>query len=687
MLFALSTLSCVILLSALLATIWFRHHKQERKYLVPAIVLLTLYIIIDQLLYSFPSQADIFIPLRLYTQILLCPACLLFSMAFARISSIKDFQKTDIYLFAFSLVTFLLSLFLPTSAFYYQTDFQAEPVIFLEQTSFYLYLYITVMYIISIGNFESTLRNTQHSEQWRIKIALLGFGLGFAFLMAFVSQGLLYKIIDIRNVPLRNLGVSVGILFVLYSEWKRKSNEVLISRKVVFRSVVALLAGLYFIGLGIAREGNRIFGGSFTQSVLMLLALFILLAIVAALLSQKLRRALTIWVQRNFYNEKYDYRAQWVQFSEHLSHATDYNSFIHSALMSFCETFGRIGAIYIPVDTEYPNSMGQSHYYELDKSPNVPLPDDVFLELLKAEAKPIFINNNNAQVLPPKCIISLLSMQIGLILPIHAADTPEGLLLLGQPINGKERYDNEDFELMEAMARQIGLSAKSFRVSEEMALNREIKAFDKFGTFVLHDLKNQVYTLSLLSNNAKNFIKDPAFQTDMLDTLTNTVANMKVLISQLAHLPNSDTLHLENVCLKDLAQQVAQKLPNAPIEISGKNPQITADKEQIGKVFLNLFLNALEAGENKPIQVIIDEEDGVPVFRVIDMAGGLAEEILDVGVFKPFNTTKPRGMGIGLYHTRKILETHKAKITAQNRPGEGCTFIVRFEDEVANIQE
>ncbi len=679
MLFALSTILCVLLLSGLFVAIWIRHHPKERKFLLPAVFLLGVYIVIDQLLYSFPEHAQTLIALRLYTQILLCPGCLLFSGAFARATSVKDFSKTDIYLFIFALVTFILTLLLPTSAFYYQTDFTVEPVIFLEHTSFYLYLYITVMYVVSLGNLESTLRNSQHSEQWRIKIALLGLGFGFACLMIFASQGLLYKMIDIRNVPLRNAGVIIGCILVIYSEIKRNSNEVYISRKVVFRSLVAVIAGIYFIGLGIAREGNRVFGGSFSQSVVIVAFIAVLIAVVIAMLSQSIRRKISIWVQRNFYDEKYDYRAQWMQFSEHLSRATDYNTFIDSAIMSFCNTFGRLGAIYIPVDTEYPNSMGQSFYYEIDKHSEAELTDDIFLQLLNCPPNPIIVSTSDTSILSAKTTMTLLTMQIGIVLPIRAADTPEGLLLLGHPINGNEKYDIEDFELMEAMGNQIGLSAKSFRVSEEMALNREIQAFDKLGTFVLHDLKNQVYALSLLTNNAKNFISDPEFQVDMLETLSNTVGHMKILISQLAHLPNSDALHLENVYLQDLAKKIAAQIPNAPINISGVNPLLTADSDQIGKVFLNLYLNALEAGNNSPIEVIIEEENGIAVFHVKDTAGGLAPEILEAGVFKPFNTTKPRGMGIGLYHSRKILEAHGASISVENRPNDGCTFTVKFE--------
>ncbi len=681
MLFSFSTFCTIVLLLSLAVTICLRHASYERKYLLPAILLLIGYILVDQALFSYPIYSDKLIPIRLYIQVLLAPACLLFSLTFARVSSIKSFKRTDIYLFVFSLLTFGIMLFLPNSAYFYQTDFQAEPVIFLEQASFYVYLYISLMYIISIGNLESTLRNSIHSEQWRIKIALLGIGIVFVFLMIYASQGLLYKMIDIRNISMRNIGICLGTVFILYSEWKRKSNEVLISRKIVFRSVVAVISGLYFIGLGIAREGNRVFGGSFTQSVIMILTITLFCGGIAILLSQSLRRTVMIWIQRNFYNEKYDYRLQWMQFSEHLSRAVDYNSFIDATLISFCDTFGRLGAIYIPVDTEYPNSMGQSFYYEVDKNSELDFTDKDFLHLLHSDPKPLFVTPNDLKNFSAQSLMLLLKMQIGIVLPIHASDSPEGLLLLGHPINGKEKYDNEDFELMEAMGRQIGLSAKSFRVSEEKALNREIKAFDKLGTFVLHDIKNQVYTLSLLSNNARNFIADPEFQKDMLETLSNTVGKMKILISQLAHLPNAGDLQLEKVYLKDLAQKVASQIPNARINISGENPAIIADSDQIAKVFLNLYLNAIEAKEDSDIKVTIDFEDKSPVFHVEDMAGGLAPEVVEAGVFKAFNTTKPRGMGIGLYHSRKILEAHGAKISVNNRPNEGCTFTIRFEDK------
>ena len=200
---------------------------------------------------------------------------------------------------------------------------------------------------------------------------------------------------------------------------------------------------------------------------------------------------------------------------------------------------------------------------------------------------------------------------------------------------------------------------------------------------MLHDLKNQVYALSLLTENARRFIADPEFQKDLLETLGNTVANMNILSTQLTRLPRSGVLRLEQVDLHQLARQARARLPQADIRVSGPHLTLAADAEQLLKALVNLCLNAYEAGPDKPIHIEIAGEEGAPVLRVRDRCGGIAEEVLRSGLFKPFNSTKRHGMGIGLYHARTIVEAHGGKMHLENKPGEGSDFILRFPPEPA----
>jgi len=93
------------------------------------------------------------------------------------------------------------------------------------------------------------------------------------------------------------------------------------------------------------------------------------------------------------------------------------------------------------------------------------------------------------------------------------------------------------------------------------------------------------------------------------------------------------------------------------------------------KVAVNLYLNAMEAGDNAPFRVFVGDENG-PVMRVSDSGVGIDEEILEGGLFVPFKTTKKKGMGIGLYQSKQILEAHGGSIVATSPEGGGAIFTV-----------
>jgi signal transduction histidine kinase len=58
-----------------------------------------------------------------------------------------------------------------------------------------------------------------------------------------------------------------------------------------------------------------------------------------------------------------------------------------------------------------------------------------------------------------------------------------------------------------------------------------------------------------------------------------------------------------------------------------------------------------------------------------DSGSGIAPDVLP-HVFDPFYSTKPQGLGLGLYITQKIVEAHDGRIDVSSRPGEGTTFAV-----------
>jgi PAS domain S-box-containing protein len=110
----------------------------------------------------------------------------------------------------------------------------------------------------------------------------------------------------------------------------------------------------------------------------------------------------------------------------------------------------------------------------------------------------------------------------------------------------------------------------------------------------------------------------------------------------------------------------------------GDLPLLMLVPDQIQQVFLNLTLNAVEAmpggGRLEVRARATDEPVGVRI-SFADSGKGIAADAAS-HLFEPFYTTKPDGMGLGLYVTHNIVEEHGGHIEMESREGEGATFTV-----------
>ena len=107
-------------------------------------------------------------------------------------------------------------------------------------------------------------------------------------------------------------------------------------------------------------------------------------------------------------------------------------------------------------------------------------------------------------------------------------------------------------------------------------------------------------------------------------------------------------------------------------------PPVVVAADRIKQVFLNLLLNAIEAmPEGGPLRVRIVRSEQPAGVRIEfqDSGIGIAPESLP-RLFEPFYSTKPRGSGLGLFISYRIVQEHGGTITVDSRPGEGSTFTV-----------
>ena len=199
---------------------------------------------------------------------------------------------------------------------------------------------------------------------------------------------------------------------------------------------------------------------------------------------------------------------------------------------------------------------------------------------------------------------------------------------------------------------------------------------------MIHDLKNSISALSMLSENALKHFDDPEFQRDALTTVARTVDRMKALLGRLSAAPEPARLRLEPVDLATLALEVA-----SPVVKSGRislvkelAPRpILADAEALSKVIQNLVTNAVQSIDGHgTVTVKTFEEHGRAVLSVTDTGCGMSEEFVRTSLFAPFRSTKKGGWGIGLYHAKGLVEAHGGTIDVESTEGTGTTFSVRL---------
>jgi len=121
---------------------------------------------------------------------------------------------------------------------------------------------------------------------------------------------------------------------------------------------------------------------------------------------------------------------------------------------------------------------------------------------------------------------------------------------------------------------------------------------------------------------------------------------------------------------------------------------VTIDPAQAKQLFLNLFLNAIEAmtpGGQLTVSAVRLQRQGQPWLQVgVNDTGPGIPDAIRAKIFDPFFTTKARGSGLGLAICRSITDAHRGTIRAETvTPGAGTTILVEFPeaDVQAQVEE
>jgi putative PEP-CTERM system histidine kinase len=215
--------------------------------------------------------------------------------------------------------------------------------------------------------------------------------------------------------------------------------------------------------------------------------------------------------------------------------------------------------------------------------------------------------------------------------------------------------------------------------ADNLAVARQFESFNRMSTFIVHDLKNLVSQLSLLLINAERHKANPEFQEDMLETLSHSLDKMKQLLLKLRRDQTLDVaapLALDRL-LAQAVQACAAMRPKPSLELRGAGLTVLANWQRLERVIGHLIHNAVEATpRDGRVSVKLLRAGDTAVIELSDSGHGMTEEFIRERLFKPFESTKTAGMGIGVFESREYMREVGGQLEVISAPGKGTTFRV-----------
>ena len=541
--------------------------------------------------------------------------------------------------------------------------------------------------VMVLSNFEKTFRSSVGTMRWRIKFAILGFAVIFAGRIYTLSQDLLFSHYDLRltDIETAALLVGCGMITIAYLRNGFSGIDVYPSRGLLQGTVTVVLAGGYLFVIGLLAQLIALLGGAGSFKTQAFFVLIAVASLAVLLLSERVRQKIRYLVSRNFKRPQHDFRKVWLLFTQRMSGLLDPNILCSTAAKLISENFNVLSVTIWRVDEKKEMLVFGASTALMKKGAQERGTGLSLREAIPAEphrfSDPFDLEKEKAAWAEKLRQITAAQFRKGgsrLCLPLFAAERWVGCAILADRVSGVP-YTIEELDLLKCIGDQIAAELLNVRLTEELMVARELEAFQTMSTFFVHDLKNAASSLGLTLQNLRVHFDDPEFREDALRGIASTVDRINTQISRLSALRK--TLELKPV-ESDLNQLVIESLNHLNgmkgvelVKDLHPLPKVIVDREQFQSVVTNLLLNALDAVDSSgQIRVETSQRADRAVLSVADNGCGMSADFVRDSLFRPFQTTKKKGLGIGMFQSKMIVEAHRGNIEVESEPGKGTKF-------------
>jgi putative PEP-CTERM system histidine kinase len=552
-----------------------------------------------------------------------------------------------------------------------------------------VHLLLMVAAVLALMNLERTFRTAVGTMRWKLKYGVMGFGGLLAVRLFTSSQAILYSALHPlwHSLNTGALLVACSFLSVAVHRTDGLGMDIYPSKSTLYSSITVVLAGVYLFVVGVLGKIANAFGGDGSLPLKSFLVLGALSACAAFILSDRLRLLTKQLVSRHFQRPFYDYRKVWQAFTDRTSSCRDQTTLSREIVRLICSTVEALsvnlwvldvqeGSIRLGASTSLSDEEGGAL---VQSSTDV----SALARRLREFNGPVHFAKMPADVATALSRMNPRQFDVAgdqLCVPLIANDVVLGFMVVGDRVGGV-RFSVEDLDLLKCISDQAAGNLLNLRLGDQLIRAKELAAFQQMAAFFVHDLKNTASSLSLMLQNLPTQFDNPAFRSDALRVVSKAVGRVRELIDRLTSLRQDMDMKFRDADLNEAVETALQSI--APIEKPWLRCQLQRaltcwmDPDQIQKVVVNLVLNAKEAlGEKGEVRVETELREGWSVLSVRDTGCGMAPEFIRNSLFRPFQTTKRQGMGIGMFHCKTIVDAHRGRIEVASVLGHGTQFQV-----------
>lgn len=528
---------------------------------------------------------------------------------------------------------------------------------------------------------EQLFRNLPEDSRWNAKPVYLGLAIVFVYDLYLFSEAALFGGYDHDALSVR-AGVHLLAVPLLLVAARRRVDfirRLQVSRSAAFYSATLLLAGGYLLFMSAVGYYVRYFGGEWGRALQIALLVAATTFLAALAFSGSLRAWVRVFVGKHFFSYRYDYREEWLRFTALLSSKVspqETGTLIVRGLANMVES--PAGTLWTRRgnETEFrPEARWNKAQTDLGESAASPfsrfLQDSGWVvDVQEFRASPRRYRDFEA----PAWMVE--TPDLWLIVPLLAGDELLGFVTL-DAARARMELNWEVRDLLKTAGRQAAGLLAQMRATEALLEARKFDAFNRMSAFVVHDLKNIVTQLSLMLKNAQRLHDNPEFQQDMLLTVESSLEKMRRLMLQLREgaTPPGGAHGVE---LAPVLARLAAMAKGRGRRIEAEAPEGLATRghdDRLERVLGHLVHNALDAtpAEGR-VWIRAARHSGQVRVEVGDTGAGMSEEFVRTRLFRPFNSTKHSGMGIGSYEASQYIRELGGSIEVDSHPGTGTTI-------------